>query len=82
MGYYDDHSEARYREQKGNKGGIFLASLVGAILGAILVIIAIPALSNRGLLPYTLNTNQNQVREMKPAIIINKMQFKSKSPMM
>ena len=60
MGYYDDHSQARYREQKGNKGGIFVASLVGAILGAILVIIAIPALSNRGVLPYTLNTNQNQ----------------------
>lgn len=52
MGYYDDHSQNRFREQKGNKGGIFLASVVGAILGAILVIVAIPALSNNGVLPY------------------------------
>ncbi|WP_413304981.1 trypsin-like peptidase domain-containing protein [Bacillus sp. 1P10SD] len=59
MGYYDDHSQGRYREQKGKKSGIFLASLVGAILGAILVIIAIPALSNQGVLPYEINPAQN-----------------------
>ncbi|MFL6556325.1 MAG: S1C family serine protease [Bacillus sp. (in: firmicutes)] len=63
MGYYDDHSQNRFREQKGNKGGVFLASLVGAILGAILVIIAIPALSNRGVLPYQIETNQNNAVE-------------------
>ncbi|MBL4953352.1 trypsin-like peptidase domain-containing protein [Neobacillus sp. YIM B02564] len=57
MGYYDDHSPNRSSGQKG-KGGIFIASLVGAILGAILVIIAIPALSNNGLLPYTVQPNQ------------------------
>ncbi|MGG1675883.1 S1C family serine protease [Neobacillus sp. NRS-1170] len=59
MGYYDDHSQGRYREQRGNRGGFFIASLVGAILGAILVIVALPALSNRGLLPYKIETNQN-----------------------
>ncbi|WML58299.1 trypsin-like peptidase domain-containing protein [Neobacillus sp. PS2-9] len=59
MGYYDDHSQGRYREQKGKKSGIFLASLVGAILGAILVIISIPALSNQGVLPYEINPAQN-----------------------
>jgi serine protease Do len=59
LGYYDDHSQGRYREQKGKKSGIFLASLVGAILGAILVIIAIPALSNQGVLPYEINPAQN-----------------------
>ncbi|MGG3469163.1 trypsin-like peptidase domain-containing protein [Neobacillus pocheonensis] len=59
MGYYDDHSQGRYREQRGNRGGFFVASLVGAILGAIIVIITIPALSNRGLLPYKIDTNQN-----------------------
>lgn len=59
MGYYDDHSQGRYREQKGKKSGIFLASLVGAILGAILVIIAIPALSNQGVLPYEINPAQD-----------------------
>jgi serine protease Do len=58
VGYYDDHSQNRFREQKGNKGGIFLASIVGAILGAILVIIAIPALSNNGVLPYQIEPSQ------------------------
>jgi serine protease Do len=63
VGYYDDHSQNRFREQKGNRGGVFLASVVGAILGAILVIIAIPALSNRGFLPYQIETNQNNAVE-------------------
>ncbi|MEH6905307.1 S1C family serine protease [Neobacillus drentensis] len=63
MGYYDDHSQNRFREQKGNKAGIFFASVVGAILGAILVIIAIPALSNRGILPYQVETNENTTVE-------------------
>ncbi len=63
MGYYDDHSPPRYKEQKGNRGGIFTASLVGAILGAIIVIIAIPALSNRGILPYKIETDQNAAQE-------------------
>ncbi len=63
MGYYDDHSQNRFREQKGNKAGIFFASVVGVILGAILVIIAIPALSNRGILPYQVETNENTAVE-------------------
>ncbi|WP_066249063.1 S1C family serine protease [Neobacillus drentensis] len=63
MGYYDDHSQNRFREQKGNRGGIFFASVFGAILGAILVIIAIPALSNRGILPYQIETNNNNAVE-------------------
>jgi serine protease Do len=63
VGYYDDHSQNRFREQKGNKAGIFFASVVGAILGAILVIIAIPALSNRGILPYQVETNENTTVE-------------------
>ncbi|WP_066310601.1 S1C family serine protease [Bacillus sp. FJAT-29814] len=58
MGYYDDHSPNRYREQKGNRGGILIASLVGAVLGAMLVIISIPALSERGVLPYTVEPGQ------------------------
>lgn len=46
MGYYDDHSPNRYREQKGNRGGVFIAGLVGAILGALLVLIVVPGLFN------------------------------------
>ncbi|MFC4802336.1 S1C family serine protease [Neobacillus sp. GCM10023253] len=64
MGYYDDHSPNRYREQKGNKSGIFISSLVGAVLGAILVIVSIPALANRGVLPYKVEPQQSTVTEI------------------
>ncbi|PAE43615.1 S1C family serine protease [Bacillus sp. 7884-1] len=60
MGYYDDHSQERYQKQSGNRGGYFLASIVGAILGAMLVVISIPALSNQGFLPYDVQPNNNQ----------------------
>lgn len=60
MGYYDDHSQERYQKQSGNRGGYFLASIVGAILGSMLVVISIPALSNQGFLPYNVQPNQNQ----------------------
>jgi serine protease Do len=63
MGYYDDHSQGRYREQRGKRGSVFLASLFGAIIGAIIVILAIPTLSKQGFLPYKLATNQNQATE-------------------
>src|SRR3954452_20675567 len=63
MGYYDDHTQGRYREQRGNRGGAFLAGLLGAIIGAIIVILAIPTLSKQGVLPYKLATNQNQTAE-------------------
>ncbi|MGX6445954.1 S1C family serine protease [Neobacillus sp. K501] len=63
MGYYDDHSPARYQKQKGNRGGFLIASIVGAILGAMLVVISIPALSNQGFLPYNIQPNQNQPAE-------------------
>ncbi|MBU8881256.1 trypsin-like peptidase domain-containing protein [Bacillus sp. FJAT-29790] len=53
MGYYDQDHQNRYKQQKGNRGGYFLVSLVGVILGAFLVIIAIPKLSDMGILPYT-----------------------------
>lgn len=52
MGYYDDHSQGRYKEPAGKRSGYFIASLLGAVIGAILVIIFIPTLSNNGILPY------------------------------
>ncbi|MCM3694006.1 S1C family serine protease [Neobacillus niacini] len=60
MGYYDDHSQGRYQEKSGNSRGYFFASIVGAILGAMLVVISIPALSNQGFLPYNVQPNQSQ----------------------
>jgi len=63
MGYYDDHTKGRYREQRGNRGGAFLSGMLGAIIGAIIVILAIPTLSKQGVLPYKLATNQNQTAE-------------------
>jgi serine protease Do len=59
VGYYDDHSQGRYKEQKGSKGRYFITSLAGAIIGAIIVVLAIPTLSNQGFLPYKIQTNQN-----------------------
>ncbi|WP_042354552.1 S1C family serine protease [Bacillus rubiinfantis] len=58
MGYYDDHSPNRYNGQKGNKGGIFIASLVGAIIGALIVMIAGPVLSDKGILQNNEQGNQ------------------------
>jgi serine protease Do len=60
MGYYDDHSQERYQKQSGNRGGYFFASIVGAVLGAMLVVISIPALSSQGFLPYNVQPNNNQ----------------------
>ena len=39
MGYYDqDYEHLRQKKQKGNRGGWFLSALVGAILGAFLMV--------------------------------------------
>ncbi len=59
MGFYDDPSEGRFKEQRKGKGGYFISSLVGAVLGAVLVISTIPALSNQGVLPYKIQPNQS-----------------------
>ncbi|MBA4538297.1 trypsin-like peptidase domain-containing protein [Bacillus aquiflavi] len=56
MGYYDQNDENRYKVQKGNRGGYFLVGIVGALLGAILVVVAI---SNFDILPYDVKPNEN-----------------------
>ncbi|XWN53251.1 trypsin-like peptidase domain-containing protein [Anoxybacillus flavithermus] len=52
MGYYDDHYEHIRRKQKGNRRGTFLAGFVGAVLGGMLVIVAVPSLVKWDVLPY------------------------------
>ncbi|MCR8849883.1 trypsin-like peptidase domain-containing protein [Rossellomorea sp. SC111] len=61
MGYYDGNpnSEGRSGRQKGNRGGMFLAGLLGVVLGAILVIVAIPQLTNLDILPYSVQPDQD-----------------------
>ncbi|QNF30893.1 serine protease [Metabacillus sp. KUDC1714] len=56
MGYYDqDYENYNSKRQKGNRGGWFLAGLVGAILGGLLMLFALPALSNFNFLPYDMD---------------------------
>jgi serine protease Do len=52
MGYYDDHYEHIRQKQKGNRRGTFLAGFVGAVLGGMLVIVAVPSLVKWDVLPY------------------------------
>jgi serine protease Do len=50
LGYYDDHAQGRY-ESKRKKSGYFLAGLVGAIIGALLLFIGFPAVTHRDIVP-------------------------------
>jgi serine protease Do len=52
VGYYDDHYQQYQQKQKGNRGGWFLSALVGAILGALLILFSVPTLSKWNVLPY------------------------------
>ncbi|WP_026092562.1 S1C family serine protease [Calidifontibacillus oryziterrae] len=54
MGYYDQNYEQNNSKQKGNRGGLFLTALVGAALGALIVIFTIPILLKYDILPYNL----------------------------
>lgn len=59
MGYYDQDYEGRYKQSKRNKSGYIIASLVGGILGAMLVIISLPQLIDLEVLPYQPSTENN-----------------------
>lgn len=63
VGYYDQDENSRVRQPKGRKGGFFLPSLAGAVVGGLLVLLAVPTLSDNGLLPYSVQpTNQVEVK--------------------
>ncbi|MEK4027476.1 MULTISPECIES: trypsin-like peptidase domain-containing protein [Bacillaceae] len=63
MGYYDDgRADGRY--QRGpRKSGYFLASLAGIIIGALLVILALPKLADYDVLP---NEQQSENVQIEP----------------
>ncbi|WP_409272835.1 S1C family serine protease [Neobacillus sp. SCS-31] len=54
MGYYDQDYQTRYKAPEPNKSrkGYFFTSIIGAIIGALLVILSVPFLSDAGMLPY------------------------------
>ncbi|MBB5355535.1 MULTISPECIES: S1C family serine protease [Anoxybacillus] len=60
MGYYDDHYEHIRQKQKGNRGGAFLAGIVGAILGGMIVVVSIPSLVKWDILPYKLEQTEEK----------------------
>ncbi|MEG9298404.1 trypsin-like peptidase domain-containing protein [Mangrovibacillus sp. Mu-81] len=61
MGYYDDQDLNREGrgKQKGNRGGMFLAGLLGVVFGAIMIIIALPQLHNLDVLPYSIQPDED-----------------------
>jgi serine protease Do len=63
MGYYDDHYDHLRQKQKGNRGGAILSGVVGAILGGLLVIVAVPSLVKWDVLPYNMEQNEKDVSE-------------------
>ncbi|MDY7224538.1 S1C family serine protease [Halalkalibacterium halodurans] len=56
MGYYDEHVSNRNEKQKGARRGIGISAFIGAILGALLVLFSVPALSGLGWLPYEIDS--------------------------
>ncbi|APH07193.1 S1C family serine protease [Bacillus weihaiensis] len=62
MGYYDqDYENYNAKRQKGNRGGWFLAGLVGAILGGLLMMFAFPAFSR--FLPYDMELGGDETQQ-------------------
>ncbi|QGQ48534.1 S1C family serine protease [Metabacillus sediminilitoris] len=69
MGYYDqDYENENTKKQKGNRGGWFLAGLIGAIFGGFLMLVAIPTLSNLDFLPYDMDLSGEETEEDDPAV--------------
>jgi len=65
MGYYDDHYEPYEQTRRKRRSGSFVSALVGAVLGGLLVLMSIPALSRWDILPYDVVPNQRAEEEPK-----------------
>ncbi|GEL76355.1 S1C family serine protease [Tenuibacillus multivorans] len=62
MGYYDDHVNTN---KKKNERGWLLPTIVGLVLGAVLILLALPALVQSNLLPYDLTVEENEDENVK-----------------
>lgn len=66
VGYYDNEEENNSRQQNRKKGSFFLSGLIGAVVGALVILFSVPTLSNYGLLPYSIEqTNNANIEENK-----------------
>jgi serine protease Do len=52
MGYYDQDYQNRYKEPRGSKTGYFFSGLLGAVIGAMVIIFSLPQMISLGVLPY------------------------------
>ncbi|WP_419465957.1 S1C family serine protease [Bacillus spongiae] len=60
MGYYDGDEFSRENTKKSHKGGYFIASLVGLILGAFIVVVALPRLVDTNVFSYGDKTEEKE----------------------
>ncbi|MCM3006542.1 trypsin-like peptidase domain-containing protein [Priestia koreensis] len=58
VGYYDDEYQEQRRPRR--KRGAFFSGLIGAIIGALIILLVYPALVDRGILPSTSSENDVQ----------------------
>ncbi|WP_318247329.1 S1C family serine protease [Halobacillus litoralis] len=58
MGYYDDHSPATQRDKQKRRWA--MPTIVGVILGAVLILLALPALVQTELLPYDITIPEDE----------------------
>lgn len=74
MGYYDqdDQGQSRYRKEKG-KGGYLLSSLVGVIIGALIVLLVVPNIGG------ILSKNTTQDKQETATAIPNKNNVQGKN---
>lgn len=69
MGYYDSDYENGRQSRRGRRGWFF-SSIIGAVIGALLVVMLVPTLSRWGVLPYDIAVNENTTEhaiDTKPA---------------
>ncbi|MFV8826211.1 S1C family serine protease [Alkalihalobacterium sp. APHAB7] len=64
MGYYDEHYSTETRQNRRNGKGLGLSAFIGAVIGGLMVLFSIPALSQMGLLPFEVERANGPVYEV------------------